>query len=180
MQALALSMIKPGVSYRDMHLAAALRGMEGLKKLGLMQGDMQEAVAQGAYALFFPHGLGHALGLDVHDMEALGENAVGYPDNIKRSEQFGLNHLRFARGLQPGYVLTVEPGIYFIPLLIRQWQQQNKFTQYINYEALTPYLDFGGVRIEDNIVVTEQGYENLSKDIVKSIDAVEQTCSSAL
>ncbi len=180
MQALALSMIKPGVSYRDMHLAAALCGMEGLKKLGLMQGDMQEAVAQGAYALFFPHGLGHALGLDVHDMEALGESAVGYPDNIKRSEQFGLNHLRFARALMPGYVLTVEPGIYFIPLLIRQWQQQNKFTQYINYEALASYLDFGGIRIEDNIVVTEQGYENFSKDIAKSIDAVEQTCSSAL
>ncbi len=173
MQQTALDMIKPGLLYLDAHLAAAKIAVKHLIELGLMQGDADEAVANGAHALFFPHGLGHAIGLDVHDMEALGESNIGYDSNTKRSEELGVSALRFAKTLQVGYTLTVEPGIYFIPDLIMNWQQQNKLEQFICYDALKDYLDFGGVRIEDNIVVTENGYDNMSQDIIKSIAEVE-------
>ncbi|MDD3742942.1 MAG: Xaa-Pro aminopeptidase, partial [Lentimicrobiaceae bacterium] len=122
----AIEAIKPGVAYRDIHLLAAQVIVEGLKKTGLMKGDTNEAVKQGAHALFFPHGLGHMMGMDVHDMEGLGEDNVGYDDEIKRSEQFGTAFLRLGRRLQAGFVLTVEPGIYFIPALIDMWKKEGK------------------------------------------------------
>lgn len=169
----AIEALKPGVPYRDVHLLAATKITDGLKTLGLMKGNTEDAVAQGAHALFFPHGLGHMLGLDVHDMEDLGEDYVGYDDQIKRSDQFGLRSLRLGRALEPGFVLTVEPGIYFIPELIQQWQSEGTATDFINYEALQSYLDFGGIRIEDNVLITEDGYRVLGKPIPKTVEEVE-------
>lgn len=169
----AIASLKPGIPYREVHLAAALRMAEGLKALGLMQGDMKEAVAAGAHALFFPHGLGHMIGLDVHDMEDLGENYVGYDDKTQRSSQFGTAYLRLARALQPGFVLTVEPGIYFIPQLIDQWKRKQQFTEFINYNALRKYRDFGGIRIEDNVLITETGHRILGHPIPKTVAEVE-------
>ena len=162
----------PGVPFVDCHLAAARAVAKGLTDLGLMRGDPAEAVAQGAHALFFPHGLGHMLGLDVHDMEALGEDYVGYDEEFRRSAQFGLSGLRMARRLRPGFVMTVEPGIYFIPALIGQWREARRLEEFINYEALEAYLDFGGIRIEDDVLVTEQGHEVLSVAIPKEPAAV--------
>jgi Xaa-Pro aminopeptidase len=146
---------------------------EGLKKLGLMQGDMQEAVQLGAHALFFPHGLGHMIGLDVHDMEDLGEQHVGYDETVQRSTLFGTAYLRLARQLQPGFVLTVEPGLYFIPQLIDQWKRKKMFEQFINYPALKKYRDFGGIRIEDNVLITKDGHRVLGDPIPKTVEAVE-------
>ena len=123
----------PGKTYREVHLQAAKIIAGGLKDLGIMKGDVDEAVAAGAHALFFPHGLGHMLGLDVHDMEGLGENFVGYSESVKRSDQFGLAYLRMGRELEPGFVVTNEPGCYFIPALIRQWKSEKKLEQFINY-----------------------------------------------
>ncbi|MEK7256529.1 MAG: aminopeptidase P family protein, partial [Bacteroidota bacterium] len=168
-----IASLKPGMKYLDAHLAAARRMAEGLKSLGLMTGDMDEAVAAGAHALFFPHGLGHMLGLDVHDMEDLGEQYVGYSDEVQRSTQFGTAYLRLARALEPGFVLTVEPGLYFIPELIDQWRSEGKFTEFIAYEKLDDWRSFGGVRIEDNVVVTEAGCRVLGKAIAKTIEDVE-------
>lgn len=170
----AIEAIKPGVPYREIHLMAARIMADGLKDLGLMQGDMEAAVAEGAHALFFPHGLGHMMGLDVHDMEDLGEQYVGYTDTIKRSEQFGLNALRLGRELEAGFVLTVEPGLYFIPELIGQWKAAGKFKDFINYDKVETYLDFSGVRIEDNVLVTETGYRVLGAPIPKRVAEVEE------
>ncbi|MBP6826660.1 MAG: aminopeptidase P family protein [Saprospiraceae bacterium] len=169
----AIASLRPGITYKEVHLAAARRMAEGLKALGLMQGDLDEAVAQGAHALFFPHGLGHMIGLDVHDMEDLGENYVGYSDAIKRSEQFGTAYLRLARALEPGFVLTVEPGIYFIPQLIDQWRRKKMFEPFINYPTLKKYRDFGGIRIEDNVLITETGHRVLGEPIPKTVREVE-------
>jgi len=149
---------------------------EGLKDLGLMRGDMTEAVALGAHALFFPHGLGHMLGLDVHDMEGLGENLVGYDAETERSSLFGTSYLRLGRQLQPGFVITVEPGLYFIPELYKQWSEAGLFSEFINYDKVAEYLDFGGIRIEDNVLVTETGCRVLGKPIPKTIDELEQLC----
>ncbi len=168
--------IKPGVPYRDIHLLAAKIIASGLKDLGLMKGDVDEAVSQGAHALFFPHGLGHMMGLDVHDMEGLGEDYVGYDDEIKRSDQFGLAFLRLGRKLEAGFVLTDEPGIYFIPALIDIWKNEGKFTDFINYEKVETYKDFGGIRIEDDILVTEDGFRVLGKPIPKKVSDVEDLC----
>ncbi|MCD4723594.1 MAG: aminopeptidase P family protein [Bacteroidales bacterium] len=165
--------IKPGVYYKDIHLLAARTIAEGLKELGIMKGDTGEIVRQGAHALFFPHGLGHMMGLDVHDMEALGENYVGYDETIQRSEQFGLAFLRLARKLEPGFVLTDEPGVYFIPALIDMWRSEGKFTEFINYDKAETYKDFGGIRIEDDILVTDDGYRVLGKPIPKTVAEVE-------
>ncbi len=153
-----INSIKPGEKNKDIHLKAATIITDGLKDLGLMRGDTSEAVKKGAHALFFPHGLGHMMGLDVHDMENLGEDLVGYDKEVKRSDQFGLAYLRLGKKLQPGYVLTIEPGIYFIPELIRTWQKEKKFEEYIDYGRLGDYIEFGGIRIEDDIVVTEDGH----------------------
>lgn len=168
-----IKLAKPGMFYKDIHLAAAKIIIEGLKNMGLMKGNTKEALHAGAHALFFPHGLGHMLGLDVHDMEGLGEDNVGYNKEIRRSNQFGLAYLRMARKLEPGFVVTDEPGIYFIPTLIDQWQAEKKFTQFINYNEVTKYRDFGGVRIEDDVLITDTGCRVLGKPIPKTIDEVE-------
>jgi Xaa-Pro aminopeptidase len=169
----AIESLKPGLPYLDVHLAAARRMAEGLKSLGLMKGDLDEAVAQGAHALFFPHGLGHQIGLDVHDMEDLGEDYVGYSDTIKRSKLFGTAYLRLGRELEPGFVLTVEPGLYFIPELMDQWEAEGKFTDFINYGALKDWRNFGGIRIEDNVLVTNDGYKILGNPVPKTVEEVE-------
>ena len=169
-----IELSRPGVKYLDMHLEAAGVIASGLNDLGLMKGDIDEAVAVGAHALFFPHGLGHMMGLDVHDMEGLGEDYVGYDENVKRSDQFGLAYLRLARELKPGFVLTDEPGIYFIPALIDMWRKEGKFMDFINYDEVEKYKDFGGVRIEDDLLITENGCEVMGKKIPKEIDDIEQ------
>lgn len=173
-QEMAIRSIKPGIKYKDIHCKVSKSMTEGLKELGLMKGDLDDAVKQGAHALFFPHGLGHMLGLDVHDMENLGEDFVGYNRRTKRSDQFGFAYLRLARELQPGFVLTVEPGIYFIPALIDKWRGEKKFTQFINYDQVEKYRDFGGIRIEDNVLVTESGYRVLGKRIPKALKEIEE------
>jgi len=170
----SITSIKPGVSYKSIHLSAAKIIAEGLKDLGLMHGNMEEAVKNGAHAMFFPHGLGHMMGLDVHDMEDLGENYVGYDDEIKRSTQFGLAFLRLGKKLQENFVLTVEPGIYFIPALIDKWKNENKFTEFINYSKAESYKDFGGIRIEDDVLVTSDGYRILGKPIPKTVQDIEE------
>jgi Xaa-Pro aminopeptidase len=172
----AIKSIKPGVNYKDIHLQAARVMADGLKGLGLLKGDTAEAVAAGAHALFFPHGLGHNIGLDVHDMEDYGENNVGYGEKVERSRQFGLAYLRMARELKPGHVLTVEPGIYFIPALFAQWRKEKKHRDFIVYDAVEQYLDFGGVRIEDDVLVTEKGRKVLGPPIPKTVADVEKAC----
>ncbi len=166
---------KAGIFYRDMHFLAARTIVNGLKELGLMKGDTDEAVAAGAHALFMPHGLGHQMGLDVHDMEGLGEDYVGYDDEIKRSDQFGLAFLRMAKRLKPGMVMTDEPGIYFIPALIDLWKSESKHTDFINYDKLESYKDFGGIRIEDDLLITENGCRVLGTPIPKTLEEIEKT-----
>lgn len=172
----AIMMIKPGISFKNVHICAARIISEGMKQLGFMQGDTEEAVAVGAHALFFPHGIGHLMGLDVHDMEGIGEEFVGYDSTVARSDQFGLHYLRFAKTLVPGLVLTVEPGIYFMPELICHWKSLNKFKEFINYEKVEKYIGLGGVRIEDDVIVTDKGYRILSDSIPKTVEAVENAC----
>ncbi len=170
-----IKIVKPGETNKNTHLLAAEIIAMGLKDLGFMKGDIKEAVKQGAHALFFPHGLGHHMGLDAHDMEGLGENYVGYDDEIKRSDQFGFAFLRFGKKYEPGHVFTIEPGIYFIPALIDMWKSKNKFVDFINYDKVEKYKDFGGIRIEDNILVTSEGYRVLGKPIPKTITEIEET-----
>jgi Xaa-Pro dipeptidase len=174
----AINMIKPGVKHVDVHLTAAKIIAAGLSQLGIMKGDLNKAVKSGAHALFFPHGLGHMMGLDVHDMENLGENLVGYNNKIKRSDQFGLANLRLAKELEPGFVFTCEPGIYFIPELIDQWKAKKKFKNFINYDKVEEYRNFGGIRIEDNILVTQNGYKVLGRPIPKEVADVEALARS--
>lgn len=172
----AIKAIKPGVNFKDVHLRTARLMAEGLKGLGLMKGDAAEAVAAGAHALFFPHGLGHNIGLDVHDMEDYGENYVGYGEKVERSRQFGLAYLRMARELKPGHVLTVEPGLYFIPALYALWRKEKRHGDFIVYDAVEKFLDFGGVRIEDDVLVTDRGRKVLGPPIPKTIADVERAC----
>jgi len=167
--------IKPGLTYQSIHLLAARVIASGLKEIGLMLGDVDEAVKAGAHAMFFPHGLGHMLGLDVHDMENLGENYVGYDEEISRIQQFGTAYLRLGRRLQPGFVLTNEPGIYFIPALISLWKNEGKFKEFINYKKVEEYIGFGGIRIEDNILVTDSGCRLIGKRIPVTVEEVEKT-----
>jgi Xaa-Pro aminopeptidase len=169
----SIDKIRPGTPYRDIHLDAARIIASGLTDLGLMKGDVEEAVAAGAHALFFPHGLGHMLGLDVHDMEGLGEDLVGYNERIKRSKQFGKAYLRLGKELEAGFVITVEPGIYFIPALIDKWKTEGRFMEFINYEKVESYKDFGGIRIEDDVLVTDIGSRVLGKPIPKTLREVE-------
>lgn len=176
MQAEALDAMQPGVAFKDIHLMAARRLSEDFKALGLMRGDVDRCVETGAFALFFPHGLGHMLGLDVHDMESLGEDEVGYTKTVRRDERFGINRLRLAKPLEPGFVVTVEPGIYFIPQLIRQWRATNRFAELINYAKLETYMNFGGIRIEDDVLVTAGGATVLGPAIPKSVADVEAYC----
>lgn len=171
---LGISLVKAETPYRDVHFAVAEQMSEGLKALGLMKGNIKDAVQQGAHALFFPHGLGHMVGLDVHDMEGLGEDYVGYDETYHRSEIFGTANLRMARKLKPGMVVTVEPGIYFIPQLIKLWRKENHLAEYINFDKLDAYLDFGGIRVEDCVLVTNEGHRVLGKYIPKSVDELER------
>ncbi|MEM7370018.1 MAG: aminopeptidase P family protein [Bacteroidota bacterium] len=166
--------LKPGITFKEVHLLAAKIIATGLTDLGLMKGNVEEAVEAGAHALFFPHGLGHMLGLDTHDMEDLGEDYVGYTDTLKRSPQFGLKSLRLGRTLKPGFVLTIEPGIYFIPALIDKWREEGKHTGFINYDALESYKDFGGIRIEDDHLITVENSRLLGEPVPKTIEEVEE------
>jgi len=168
----AIAALQPGVPFKNIHLLACRVIAQGLKDMGFMKGDVEEAVAAGAHALFFPCGTGHMMGLDVHDMENLGEKYVGYGGKEK-STQFGLKSLRLARELEPGFVITIEPGIYFIPELIDMWKAEAKFTQFINYDKVETYKDFGGLRNEEDFLITEDGYRLLGKPIPKTIEEVE-------
>ncbi|HKK60069.1 MAG TPA: aminopeptidase P family protein [Salinivirga sp.] len=175
----ATSMAKPGIPYFDVHVEAAKVLASGLKDLGIMKGNPEEAARTGAYALFQPHGLGHMMGLDVHDMEDIGENYVGYDEEIKRSEIFGLAGLRLGRKLQPGFVLTNEPGCYFIPELIDKWESEKKFADFINYDKVREYIDFGGIRLEDDLLITDNGAELIGDRIPISVEDVEKTMNES-
>lgn len=163
----AIDALRPGITFRKIHNLTAVAIAEGLCQIGLMKGDAEEIVAEGAHTLFFPHGLGHMIGLDVHDMESLGEDYVGYGKNHTRSDQFGTKYLRLARELRPGFVVTIEPGIYFIPALIQQWKSRNKYSDMINYNLLDKYLKFGGIRIEDEFLITENGSQLIGEPVPK-------------
>ena len=169
---------KAGVAYKDMHILSAKIIAERLKSVGLMKGNVEDAVANGAHALFYPHGLGHMMGLDVHDMEGFGEDYIGYNNEFKRSNQFGLAFLRMARKLEEGFVMTVEPGIYFIPELIDIWKSESKFKEFINYDKLEDYKTFGGIRIEDDILITKDSCRVLGKPIPKTVKDVEAMVNS--
>ncbi len=166
------SCLKPGITFKEVHFEACRIIFNGLKSLGLTKGNTEEAIAEGAHALFFPHGLGHMMGLDVHDMEDLGEINVGYNGETK-SSQFGLRSLRLAKELKPGFVLTIEPGIYFIPELIKLWQSEQKFSQFINYAQVEKYLDFGGIRIEQNYLITPNSNRLLGRKKPMEISEIE-------
>ncbi len=165
--------VRPGITYREVHLDACRILAEGLGALGLMKGDPAEAVAAGAHALFMPHGLGHMMGLDVHDAEGLDETYAGYGSDMKRSEQFGLASLRLGRTLEEGFVLTVEPGIYLIPALIERWKADGRHASFIDYDELESWKEFGGVRIEDDVVVTAAGHRILGEPIPKAPEEVQ-------
>ena len=161
-----------GIPYKNAHIAACTSIFDGLKSMGFTKGNTSEAINEGAHALFFPCGTGHMMGLDIHDMEDLGESWVGY-DGQPKSTQFGLKSLRFAKPLQVGHVFTIEPGIYFIPELIDLWNSQNKFKDFINWDKVDAYRDFGGIRNEENFVMTESGAQLLGKPKPKTIDEIE-------
>lgn len=169
----SIAALRPDVQYREIHLLANKIMLVGMKDLGFLTGDVEEMLNEGVQGLFMPHGLGHQIGLDVHDMEDLGEKYVGYREGLERSTQLGLKSLRLAKELEAGNVLTVEPGIYFIPELIDKWKSENKLTNFINYSKLDVYRDFGGVRIEDNCLVTGTGSKTLGNPIPKTVEEVE-------
>jgi Xaa-Pro aminopeptidase len=153
----AVGMLKPEQLFRDVHLSACKEIVLGLIDLGLMKGDPDKAIEAGAHTLFFQCGLGHMMGLDVHDMENLGEEYVGYTDDIKQSKEFGFKSLRLGRALEDGMVLTIEPGIYFIPELIELRKCENKYLEFVNYDKLEEYKNFGGIRVEDDFLITNKG-----------------------
>ena len=162
---LALKISKPDVKYFDVHMDVCRLMTDRLKELGLMMGDTEEAVRAGAHAMFLPHGLGHMMGMDVHDMEGLGQTYVGFDDETRPNlEQFGTNCLRMGRRLEEGFVVTDEPGIYFIPALIDEWRAKGLHKDFINYEKLETYKDFGGIRIEDDILITSDGCRFLGEE----------------
>jgi Xaa-Pro aminopeptidase len=165
MHDMALGMAKPGVTYWDVHFAACRLMTDRLKELGLMKGDTEEALKAGAHALFMVHGLGHMMGMDVHDMESLDQINVGYDEDVRPNlEQFGTNALRMGRRLQEGFVVTDEPGIYFIPDLIDDWKSRGHCKEFINFDKLESYKDFGGIRIEDDLLITKNGCRFIGKD----------------
>ena len=167
---------KPGVTYRDVHIGSARVILKGLSDLGLVHGDLEEMTAAGVAGLFMPHGLGHNMGLDVHDMENLGENLVGYDPDQKRSAQLGLGSLRMARRLVPGHVITDEPGIYFIPALIEKWKNEGTNAGFVNFSKLEEYYDFGGIRLEDDLLITGDGARILgSKRLPIYVGEIEET-----
>ncbi|MDR2145548.1 MAG: aminopeptidase P family protein [Tannerella sp.] len=168
----SVAALKPGFAFEEVYNISARVMVDGLKQIGLMKGDTFEAVQEGAHALFYPHGLGHMMGLDVHDMENLGEVYVGYGGKPK-SEQFGRRSLRLARDLEVGFVHTIEPGVYFIPELIDQWKAENKLSQFINYEMVETYKGFGGIRNEEDYLITENGSRLLGKRIPRTVEEIE-------
>jgi Xaa-Pro aminopeptidase len=169
----ALAAARPGVKWMDVHLTACRSLAEDLKAIGCMKGDLDRAVREGAHAMFFQCGVGHMMGFDVHDMEGLGEQHVGYDHTVTRSTQFGLKSLRMGRALEPGFVMTVEPGIYMIPTLMDKWRAEGKFTDFLNYDVIDKFRGFGGIRVEDDIVVTDTGSRVLGEPIPIEIDEVE-------
>ncbi len=170
----AFNLVKPGVINRDIHLESAKIIACGLKEIGLMKGDVDEAVANGAHAMFFPHGLGHMIGLDVHDMEDYGENFVGYDNETHRATQFGTAYVRLGKRLREGFVLTIEPGIYFIPALIEKWKNEKTHESFINYNEVVKYIGFGGIRLEDNVLVTADGGQYVGPRLPITIKDVEK------
>lgn len=176
----AEEILLPGRPFIDVHLTACRTLAEGLKDMGLMRGDLDEAVEAGAHALFFQCGTGHMMGLDVHDMEDLGEEHVGYDDTIsKETKLFGLKSLRLGKALQPGYVFTVEPGVYIIPDLIDLWRSEHKFESFIDYNAVEKFRDFSGIRLENNYVMTPSGYRLLGKPLAIDIQQIEEIRNQA-
>lgn len=169
----AVDALKPGVLFRDIHFLACEKLADGLKQLGLLKGDTKEAVSIGVHTLFFQCGLGHMLGLDVHDMENLGEEHVGYTDTLKKSTEFGLRSLRLARKLEERFVLTIEPGIYIVPELIDVWQAQGRHKDFINYEKVNSFRSFGGIRIEEDYFITASGSRLLGKPFAKTANDIE-------
>jgi len=171
----AMSLCKPGLPFKQAHLAAARVITEGLKGMGIMKGNTDDAIANGAHAMFFPCGLGHNMGMDVHDMEDLGENFVGYDETVTRSTQFGLKSLRMAKALKAGNVMTVEPGIYFIPALMDKWRAEKVNTDYLCFDEMDKFRNFGGIRIEEDILVTPDGYRMLgAKRLPVTAEEVEE------
>lgn len=168
----AVEALKPGVPFEQVYDLSCRVICEGMKDLGLMKGNAEDAVKAGAHAMFFPCGLGHMMGLDVHDMENLGEVWVGY-DGRAKSTQFGRKSLRLARPLEPGFVLTIEPGIYFIPELIDLWRSEGRFTDFLNYSKLEEYKDFTGLRNEEDYLITADGARRLGKKIPLTTEEVE-------
>jgi len=177
----AQSIMKPGLNYKEVHRRAALTLVEGCIDLGLLKGNAEEAVAQNVHTLFFQCGVGHMMGLDVHDMEDLGEQYVGYTsEDPKDTKTFGWKSLRLGKPLKKGFVLTVEPGIYIIPELIDIWQKENKLAHFINYDKVNEYRNFGGIRIEDNFLITENGYRLLGNGLIKTAEDIENYKSEYL
>lgn len=171
---LALTHARPGVRWWDVHYDVCRLMTDRLKDLGLMKGDTEAAVQAGAHALFLPHGLGHAMGMDVHDMEGLGQTFVGYDEETRPSTQFGTASLRFARRLEEGHVVTDEPGIYFIPALIDLWRKEGTNAEFLCFDEIEKYKDFGGIRIEDDVLITKDGCRFLGeKRIPYHVDEVE-------
>lgn len=176
----ASKMLAPGVCYLDVHLESCKQLVLGLKDMGLMKGDAEAAVATGAHTLFFQCGTGHMMGLDVHDMEDLGEQYVGYTDTLKKdTTQFGLKSLRLGKALEAGYVLTVEPGIYFNKELLYRYQAENKFSDFIKYKTVEQFRDFGGIRVEDDFLVLEKGSRMLGKHLANTTAEIEQIRAEA-
>lgn len=163
---LVIEKSKPEIKWLDMHLSVCRHMVDGLKGIGLMKGNTEDAVNAGAHALFFQHGLGHMLGMDVHDMEGLGQEYVGFDENVKPSTQFGTENLRCGRKIKKGWVLTDEPGIYFIPILIDKWKEENRHKEFICYDKIEKYRNFGGIRIEDDILITDNSCRILGKKII--------------
>ena len=160
-----LELAKPGVNYADVHFAVCRLMFDRLKELGLAKGNTEEAVRAGAHAMFLPHGLGHMMGMDVHDMENLDQINVGFDEETRPNlEQFGTNCLRMGRRLEEGFVVTDEPGIYFIPALIDEWKAKKHCAEYLNFDKLETYKDFGGIRIEDDVLITKDGCRFIGKD----------------
>ncbi|NLH15340.1 MAG: aminopeptidase P family protein [Phycisphaerae bacterium] len=177
-QRTAMATMRPGVEFREIHRLACVELARGLIAIGLMKGDPNQAVAAGAHTLFFPCGLGHMLGLDVHDMEGLGEDFVGYTGTIRRNPAFGFKSLRLAKPLEPGFVVTVEPGIYLIPDQIDRWQARQQCGDFIDFEALQKWRDFGGIRVEDVTLVKERGCKILGSEFASTADQLEELIQS--
>jgi Xaa-Pro aminopeptidase len=173
MEELVIESLKPGIQYRDCHIASNRLMLNKFKDLGIVNGDVEEMLEAGVGGMFMPHGLGHMIGLDVHDMEDLGEKFVGYNKDIERSAQMGLKSLRLAKELAEGFVITVEPGIYFIPQLIDKLKADKQYLDFVNYDKLEQYRDFGGIRIEDDILITKDGYQVLGEHIPKTVAEIE-------